>query len=239
MAEIDLEKLPNHIAIIMDGNGRWAAKRFLNKSAGHNAGAQALKKITLYANDLGIKYLSVYAFSTENWKRSKEEIDNLMDLLRNFIQQYINDTKKNNIRICVIGERSRLATDLLEKISYLEELTKDKDGTTLIIALDYGSRDEIKRSIQKICTDVSKRKFDIDDIDEDLISNYLDTSSFPDPDLLIRTSGEMRLSNFLLWQLAYSEFCFIEKLWPDFNEKDLDNIILQYQKRDRRFGGRK
>lgn len=232
----ETEQIPRHVAVIMDGNGRWAKKRFVAKSVGHRAGGQALKEIALEAEKMGIQYMTVYAFSTENWKRSKEEVDSLMDLLREYIKQYINDAKKNNTRISIIGERSRIDDDLKESISHLEELTKNKTGLHLLIALDYGGRDEIARAVTKICRDVLKCEITQGDINEELISNYMDTAGMPDPELLIRTSGELRLSNFLLWQFAYTEFYFTDKLWPDFKAKDLRNAIEEYQRRQRRFG---
>jgi len=229
--------IPEHIAIIMDGNGRWARKRLLSKTAGHRAGAQTLRRLAEAADGLGLRYLSVYAFSTENWKRPKAEIEGLMELLRGFIQQYLEDTQKNNIRVKIVGRRDRLPEDLQAKISHLEVFTKDKSGLTLIIALDYGARDEIARCAQKLAIACQKGRLCPEDIDETKISNNLDTAGIPEPQLLIRTSGEHRLSNFLLWQLAYSELYFSAKLWPDFSIEDLIESVKDYNRRDRRFGG--
>ena len=236
-SKIDYNNIPQHIAIIMDGNGRWAKKRLLTKSAGHKAGAMALKKLALDAEKLGIKYMTVYAFSTENWKRSTAEVENLMDLLREYIQNYIDDVKKNDLKISVIGDCSMLKPDLQEKIAYLREITKNQTGMNIIIALNYGGRDEILRAIKNIGKDVLNNRINVNNITEETISNYLDTSEIPDPELLIRTSGELRLSNFLIWQTAYTEFYFTDKLWPDFSIKDLKQAISTFQNRDRRFGG--
>jgi undecaprenyl diphosphate synthase len=232
-------EVPAHIAIIMDGNGRWAKRRFLNKAAGHRAGAMTLKKLSYEVEKIGVKYLTVYAFSTENWSRSKEEIDTLMNLLREFIQQYIDESKRNTMRISMIGDISRLPVDLQRKIEELDRITKEKKGLRIMIAMNYGGRDEIVRAMRKMASAVSNGNLSPDAINESLFNSYLDTSDIPDPDLLIRTSGEMRLSNFLLWQTAYTEFCFMDKFWPDFTIKDMQAAITQFQNRDRRFGGRK
>lgn len=227
-----------HVAVIMDGNGRWAKKRFLNKRAGHRAGAQALKELALEAEKIGISYLTVYAFSTENWGRPPAEIEDLMQLLREYINQYINDEEKNNMRITVIGRRSFLAEDLRENIKMLEEKTRNKNGLHLVIALDYGGRDEILRAVQELCHDVASRRVKPDSVTEELFISYLDTAHIPDPDLLIRTSGELRISNFLLWQSAYTEFYFTDKLWPDFKINDLHEALEELKERQRRFGVR-
>ena len=240
MAEsIDLTgmNIPNHIAIIMDGNGRWAKKRFLPRNAGHVAGAKTVEKIIEDAYDLGVKYLTVYAFSTENWNRPDDEVAALMKLLKNYLKDCIKRANSNNMRVRVIGERSRLEPEIVEKIEELEECSKDNDGITFIIALNYGSRDEIRRATTKMAMDCKEGKLNPEDITEDTISSYLDTRGIPDPDLLIRTSGEIRLSNYLLWQLAYTEFYFTDVLWPDFNKKELIKAIEYYNGRDRRFGG--
>ena len=236
--ELDLTNIPSHVAIIMDGNGRWAKRRFLAKKAGHAAGAQTLRKLAAEAEKLGVKVLTVYAFSTENWKRTPEEVGALMGLLREYIQQYLDDKDKNAMRLSVIGKRTRLPTDLSAKIEDLERMTKDKPGLHLVIALDYGSRDEIIRAAQMLAQDVSEGRILADNIDEAAFAARLDTSGLPDPALLIRTSGELRLSNFLLWQCAYTELVFSDKLWPDFKIDDLKDAILQYQQRERRYGGR-
>ena len=235
---LDSENIPKHVAIIMDGNGRWAKKRFLPRKAGHKAGADALEGIIDAAKKIGRTHLTVYAFSTENWKRSQEEIDGIMDLLRSYVKKYTERAKKDNVKMDAIGDITRLDEDIQESIKNLEEVTKDKDALNLHIALNYGGRDELRRCVKKICKDVENGKISSDDIDEDIISKNLDTADIPDPELIIRTSGEERISNFLLWQIAYSEFCFSDKLWPDFKEEDLVEAVYQYQNRNRRFGGR-
>ena len=232
------EAVPEHIAIIMDGNGRWAKRRLLNKAAGHRAGAQALRRLAEEAEKIGVKILTVYAFSTENWTRPKDEVDDLMSLIHHYIQQYIDDSKKNNMRITLIGDLTRLTDELQRKIAGLVEMTKEKKGMRVVLALNYGGRDDITRAVRKLAADVKGGRKTLDEINEKLFASYLDTFDLPDPDLLIRTSGEMRLSNFLLWQTAYSEMYFCDKLWPDFNIKDLENAIGQYKLRDRRYGGR-
>ena len=236
--EIDMEKLPVHIAIIMDGNGRWAKKRFLPRKFGHKAGADTLENITKAADKLGVKHLTVYAFSTENWKRTEEEVKGIMDLLRSYLDRYIAKADKENIKIDIIGEKSRLDADIQEKIKKIESLSADKPGLNLHIALNYGGRDDILRGVQKIAKKVEVGELKADDITEEMISESLDTGFYPDPELVIRTSGEERISNFLLWQIAYSEFVFNKKLWPDYTEEDLYEDICYYQNRDRRFGGR-
>lgn len=236
--QLNKEKMPKHVAVIMDGNGRWAAKRNLVKKAGHKAGADTLEKISRHADKLGIKHFTVYAFSTENWKRSEEEVSGLMDLLRKYLDDHIKRAKRDNIRVDVIGDVTRLDKDIQEKIETLKEISKDKTGLFLHIALNYGGRDEILRAVRKMAEDIKEGKKEISDIDEKFFSSYLDTKDIPDPELLIRTSGEERISNFLLWQIAYSEMNFSEKLWPDYTEKDFDEAIYNYQHRERRFGGR-
>ncbi len=237
--QLDKNNIPKHIAIIMDGNGRWAAKRALPKKAGHRAGAKTLENISQAAIDLGIEHLTVYAFSTENWKRSEEEVKGIMDLLREYLKTYIDRAKKDNVRVHIIGDITRLDKDIQQQIVELEGLTKDKTGMNLHIALNYGGRDELLRAIRKVSQDVVKGKYKAEEIGEKELEQYLDTKEIPDPELLIRTSGEERISNFLLWQIAYSELSFSEKLWPDFTEYDLQQAIYQYQNRERRFGGRK
>jgi len=232
------EGVPEHIAIIMDGNGRWAKRRLLNKSAGHRAGAQALRRLAEEAEKIGVKILTVYAFSTENWSRPKAEVDDLMSLIHHYIQQYIDDSEKNDMRISVIGDLTRLSVDLQRKIAGLLEMTKDKKGLRVVLALNYGGRDDITRAARKLAYDVKGGRKTPEEVSERLFASYLDTADLPDPDLLIRTSGEMRLSNFLLWQTAYTEMYFCDKLWPDFNIKDLEKAIAQYGQRDRRYGGR-
>ncbi len=236
--EINMDHIPQHIAIIMDGNGRWAKKRALPRKAGHKAGAETLEKIISHCNTLGVKHLTVYAFSTENWKRSQEEVDAIMDLLRQYLNVYFKRFLKDNIRLRVIGDRTRLAQDIQASIIENETRTKDKDGLCVHIALNYGGRDELCRAVKKAAKDVENGNLKADEITEDVIASYLDTADVPDPELVIRTSGEERISNFLLWQVAYSEFYFTDALWPDFNTKMLEEAIYDYQNRERRFGGR-
>ena len=233
----DEMKVPQHVAIILDGNGRWAKQRHMPRNFGHKAGADNLEQVISDAWDLGIKYLTVYAFSTENWKRSVEEVTGLMTILRNFLRSAIEKSNKNNMRCSVIGERNRLDEDIRAAIEDLEEATKNNTGIHFIIALNYGGRDDITRAVRRISSDVKEGKLTENEISEELISSYLDTAGIPDPDLLIRTSGELRISNFLPWQIAYSEFYFTDTLWPDFKKEDLQKAIEFYNGRDRRFGG--
>lgn len=228
--------IPNHVAIILDGNGRWAKKRLLTRNMGHKAGAKTVEQILEDAHDIGIKYLTVYAFSTENWNRPDEEVSALMKLLRNYLENCIKRANKNNMRVRVIGERSRLDEDILGKIEELEEASKNNTGITFTIALNYGSRDEITRAVRRISMDCKNGLLSSEKITEETISRYLDTEGIPDPDLLIRTSGEQRLSNYLLWQLAYTEFYFTDVLWPDFNKEELIKAVIKYNSRERRFG---
>lgn len=234
----DVSKLniPNHVAIILDGNGRWAKKRLMPRNYGHLQGAKTVEQICEDADSLGIKYLTVYAFSTENWNRPQDEVDALMKLLRNYLSNCIERANKNNMRVRVIGEKSRLSDDIRNKITELEKVSEVNTGLNFTIALNYGSRDEILRAVRRISEDVKSGRIVADNIDDRLISDYLDTSDIPDPDLLIRTSGEERLSNFLLWQCAYTEFYFTDVLWPDFNKSELIKAIEKYSGRDRRFG---
>jgi undecaprenyl diphosphate synthase len=229
--------LPEHIGIIMDGNGRWAKKRKLPRSAGHNAGGKVFRKISRYCSDIGIKYLTVYAFSTENWKRPKEEIDALMKLFKDYLEEALSDFKDDSIIVRFIGDKTPFSDELKALMIENEEGSKDRDGMVLNIAMNYGSRDEIVRAVKNISENVKEGVLDIDSIDEDLISYNLYTAGQPDPDLVIRPSGEYRISNFLLWQSAYTEFVIMNKLWPDFTEKDLDEAIDIYNNRNRRFGG--
>lgn len=229
--------LPEHIGIIMDGNGRWAKKRKLPRSAGHNAGGKVFRKISRYCSDIGIKYLTVYAFSTENWKRPKEEIDALMKLFKDYLEEALSDFKDDSIIVRFIGDKTPFSDELKALMIENEEGSKDRDGMVLNIAMNYGSRDEIVRAVKNISENVKEGVLDIDSIDEDLISDNLYTAGQPDPDLVIRPSGEYRISNFLLWQSAYTEFVIMNKLWPDFTEKDLDEAIDIYNNRNRRFGG--
>lgn len=232
------KSLPEHIGIIMDGNGRWAKKKFMPRIFGHRAGAQTLNKLLKEADKIGIKHITVYAFSTENWKRSKEEVEGLLKLLREYIGDYIKDNEKSNIKIDAIGDLSVLDLDLQEKIQELERISSHKKGLNLHIALNYGGRDEIVRAVKKVAKEYYENGTDISELTEKSFSEYLDTARIPDPELIIRTSGELRLSNFLAWQSAYSEFYFTDKLWPEFDIKELLKAVEQYQNRDRRFGGR-
>ncbi len=234
--EFDKENMPRHIAIIMDGNRRWARQRGKNASFGHREGAKTLEKIVRYANKIGLEYITVYAFSTENWKRAEDEVSALMMLLQNYLDDYSKRADTENIRVKILGDITALSDGMQKSILKCMERTKDNTGVTFNIALNYGGRDEIIKAVKKIAEDVKKDKVSIDDIDEEMISNNLYTAGMPDPDLLIRTSGELRLSNFLPWQVVYSEFLFIDKNWPDFEEEDLDNAIIEYQKRTRKFG---
>ncbi len=236
---LDKEKLPKHVAIILDGNGRYAKKRLLPRQVGHKKGADNLKIIAEYANDLGLEFMTVYAFSTENWKREKEEVDYLMKLLEDYLDSFMRDFKDTNIIIDTIGDLTGLSDRLNKKIAEVKEETKNNTGLHFTIAINYGSRDEIKRAVKTIASDILEHKINVDNIDEELISSYLDTKHLPNPDLLIRTSNELRISNFLMWQLSYSELYFSEKLWPEFTTTDFDNALQDFANRERRFGGRK
>ncbi len=229
--------VPQHVAIILDGNGRWAKKKHLPRNVGHAQGSKTVEKIIEDANDMGIKYLTVYAFSTENWKRPQDEVNALMKLLRDYLKTCIKRANKNNMKARVIGDISGLSEDLQQKILELEEASKNNTGINFTIALNYGSRDEMVRAMKAMTDDIEAGNLKKEDITEDTFKNYLDTKELPDPDLLIRTSGEERLSNFMLWQLAYTEFYFTDVLWPDFNKKELKKAIEYYNGRDRRFGG--
>ena len=228
--------VPEHVAIILDGNGRWAKKRMLPRNMGHVQGSKNVEKMCRVSHKLGIKYLTVYAFSTENWKRPKAEVDALMVLLGTYLNDCIKNNKKNNMVVRFIGDTSVLPENLKEKINTLTEVSKDNTGLNLTVALNYGGRDEIVRCVKNIATDVVDNKIDIDKIDEDYISNHLDTKDIPDPDLLIRPGGEVRISNYLLWQLAYAEMYFTDAYWPDFDEKELIKAIEYYNTKERRFG---
>lgn len=234
---IDFNKVPRHVAIIMDGNGRWAKKRRLPRIAGHKAGVETLRNIIKTSSQIGISHLTLYAFSTENWKRPVEEINGLMDLLVLYLRQEVNELHKNNVKIQVIGDVSKLTGQAITEIEKAVDKTSTNSGLTVNIALNYGSRYEIVNAIKQICTDIAENNISVSDIDERLVENSLYTKNIPDPDLVIRTSGEIRVSNFLLWQIAYSELWFTDILWPDFTEKDLLQAINDFQKRGRRFGG--
>lgn len=229
--------IPEHVAIILDGNGRWAKKRLMPRNYGHVQGAKTVEQICEDAWNLGIKYLTVYAFSTENWKRPEDEVSALMKLLGNYLKDCIERTTKNNMRVRVIGEKSRLDEKLRTQIEHLEKVSAVNTGLNFTIALNYGSRDEMVRAINRLSQDVAEGKVVPGSISEELFASYLDTADLPDPDLMIRTSGEQRLSNWMLWQLAYAEFYFTDVLWPDFNKEELIRAIEYYNGRERRFGG--
>ena len=238
MEQIDFSNLPNHIAIIMDGNRRWAKQRNLPAKLGHSQGCNALEKIVKYCNKIGIKQLTVYAFSTENWKRSKEEVDALMDLLKKYINDFDKKYAKDNIKIKSLGDISKLREDLRDGIVRVEEKTKDNTGLLFNIAINYGGREEIVNAVKNIAKEIQEDKINIEDVNESKFNNYLYSNDSMDVDLMIRTSGEIRISNFLLWKLAYAEMYFVDTYWPDFNENDLDKAIIEYQKRNRKFGGK-
>lgn len=231
----EIENRPAHIAIIMDGNRRWAVEHGLEKKLGHKKGEEVLENIVKYCNKIGLEYLTVYAFSTENWNRAKEEVDYLMFLLNSALEKFIK-RMDSDVKIEVIGRRDNLNPKLLEKIEQIEEKTKNNKGLDFMIAFNYGGRDELTRATQKIASRVKNGEIDIDDINEDLITNSLDTAGKKDPDLVVRTSGELRTSNFLPWEITYSEFLFMDKYWPDFTEEDIDYCIKEYSSRKRRKG---
>lgn len=235
--EVDLENLPVHIGIIMDGNGRWAKRRGLPRTAGHAAGAKTFEKIVEYAGNMGIKIVTVYAFSTENWRRPKEEIDMLMSLLEDYLDNGLTRLAGRDVKIHFIGDESAFSEDFQRKLRHMEKATENNGGLLLNVALNYGGRREITLAVRKIAKLCAEGKLSAEDIDENTIENYLDTSGQHDPDLIIRPSGEYRLSNFLMWQSAYSELWFDNVLWPDFSENDLRRAVHDYQRRSRRFGG--
>ena len=235
---MNTENMPKHIAIIMDGNRRWARERGLEPKQGHKEGAKTLEKIVRYANKIGLKYITVYAFSTENWKRSEDEVGALMILLQRYLDNYSKRADTENIKVKVLGDITRLSEGMQKSIKKCMERTKNNTGVTFNIALNYGGRNEILSAVKNIAYEVKNGNINVEDITEDTISNNLYTAGEPDPDLLIRTSGELRLSNFLLWQLAYTEFLFIDINWPDFSEEDINEAIEVYQKRNRKFGGK-
>ena len=236
---IDTEKMPRHIAIIMDGNGRWAKKNGKLRQQGHKAGADNVETIGDAMIAYGIPYLTVYAFSTENWKRSEEEVSYLMGLMKRYLMHNKKDALKKGIRIRVIGDKARLSEELQQLIEEIERDTADMNKLNLTFAINYGGRDEITRAVKKVMQDVKEGRLAPENMDEAVFAGYLDTHDLPDPDLMIRTSKEERISNFLLWQLAYSEFYFTEKLWPEFTPEDLLEAVKIYASRERRFGGRK
>ena len=229
--------VPQHVAIILDGNGRWAKAKGMPRNYGHAQGSKNVERICEEAWRMGIKYLTVYAFSTENWKRPEKEVNALMKLLRSYLKDCIKRTTKNNMRVRVIGDKTGLSDDIRQAIEELEQVSSVNTGLNFTIAINYGSRDEMRRAMVRMAGDVELGKVASADITEELFNSYLDTWDIPDPDLLIRTSGEQRLSNFLLWQLAYTEFLFMDVLWPDFNRNELVRAIRQYNGRERRFGG--
>lgn len=230
-------KIPQHIAIMLDGNGRWAKAKGMPRNYGHTAGARNVETVCQAAHDLGVKYVTMYAFSTENWNRPEGEVEALMKLLESYLKNCIKTADKNNMRVRVIGDTTRLSERFQERIRELEAASAKNDGLNLQIAINYGSRDEMTRAMRRMSEDVAAGKRKPEEITESVFEEYLDTAGIPDPDLLIRTSGELRLSNFLLWQLAYSEFYFTDVPWPDFHKEELERAIEAYNKRDRRFGG--
>ena len=234
--EFKKENMPKHIAIIMDGNRRWAKAQGKPAGFGHKAGAKVLENIVRYANKIGLEHITVYAFSTENWKRAEDEVNALMMLLQNYLDEYSKRADSENIKVKILGDITVLSQGMQKSIINCMERTQNNTGITFNIALNYGGRDEIVKAVKNIAEQAKKGELEIENIDEETISNNLYTAKQPDPDLLIRTSGEIRLSNFLPWQLVYSEFLFIDKNWPDFTEEDLDNAIIEYQKRTRKFG---
>lgn len=234
---IDNMVIPDHIALILDGNGRWAKKRGLPRTMGHKEGCITVEKTVEIAARMGIKYLTVYGFSTENWKRSTEEVGALMQLFRYYMVRLLKIASANNVRVRMIGDRTRFAQDIIDGLNKLEDGTKDNTGLTFVIAVNYGGRDEIVRAARKMLADGKEGLLSPEQVDEACFNSYLDTAEIPDPDLLIRTSGELRLSNYLLWQLAYTELYVTDCLWPDFNEEELKKAIAQYNSRERRFGG--
>ena len=235
----EIKKIPQHVAIILDGNGRWAKSKGMPRNYGHTVGAKNVETVCKAAHDMGIKYLTLYAFSTENWNRPDNEVSALMKLLESYLKNCIRTADKNNMRVRVIGDTTRLSERFQQQIVELEAASKHNDGLNLQIAINYGSRDEMIRAMRKLHEDIAQDVRTENDITEEIFAEYLDTAGIPDPDLLIRTSGEQRLSNYLLWQLAYSEFYFTEVPWPDFGKEELEKAILAYNKRDRRFGGLK
>lgn len=234
--QLDLANIPSHIGIIMDGNGRWAKKRLLPRTAGHSAGSKTFKKIARYCNEIGVKFLTVYAFSTENWRRPQSEVDAIMDILRKYLKDSTN-FKSENIRLRFIGDRTALPKDIQQLMLNAEKESENATGLTCNLAVNYGGRDEIVTAIKKIAQKVNSGEMSTDDITEQTVTQNCYTDYMPDPDLIIRPSGEYRLSNFLLWQSAYSEFWFSDILWPDFKPEHLDEAIVAFQQRDRRFGG--
>jgi len=230
--------LPRHVAIIMDGNGRWAARRRLPRAAGHARGAEAARAAVRAASDLGIEILTLYSFSSENWRRSPEEVNDLLSLLRYYLGRELDDMHRNGVRLRVIGERDRLPADLRDRIAYAEALTAGNDAVLVQVAFSYGGRGEIVRAVRRLVEDGLAGRLSPAEIDEAAFAGKLDTADIPDPDLMIRTGGEMRISNFLLWQAAYAEFFFTDRLWPDFTKSDLEEALVEFGRRERRYGAR-
>lgn len=229
--------MPRHVAIIMDGNGRWARARGLPRSAGHRKGVEALRRAVRAAGDMGIKYLTIFSFSSENWSRPPAEVSFLLDLMRHFVRQDVAELHRENVRILIIGERQGLAPDIVTLIAETEERTRANTGLTLVVAFNYGSRQEIAKAARDLALAVKEGRIDPESITPELLGSHLSTEGIPDPDLLIRTSGEQRLSNYLLWQCAYTEFVFVEEYWPDFSRETLQRAVAEYMTRERRFGG--
>ena len=247
MPEMDVERhaqerdhgfgIPRHVAIIMDGNGRWAAARGLPRGEGHRRGVEALRRTVRAAGEIGIRYLTIFSFSTENWSRPETEVNDLMGLLRRFVRNDLADLHQKNVRVRVIGQREGLKPDIARLLTEAEELTCNNTGLTLVVAFNYGARQEIARAARRMCEAVQRGELDPASIDADTVGHFLETADIPDPDLVIRTSGEQRLSNFLLWQSAYSELVFVDAYWPDFDRGTLESVVLEFGRRERRFGG--
>ncbi|MBP3493295.1 MAG: isoprenyl transferase [Oscillospiraceae bacterium] len=235
--QVDMSRLPRHIAIIMDGNGRWAKQRGLPRTAGHKVGAEVFRKIATYCKELGVEYLTVYAFSTENWKRPADEVSTIMGLLKQYMLEAIESMERDQIRLKFFGDMSAISPELQEMVERTNAISREIDGFQANICLNYGGRDELLRAARAFAADCVAGERSADALTEAEFGEYLFSAGIPDPELIIRPSGEVRLSNFLLWQCAYSEFYFCDTLWPDFNERTLDEAIIDYQKRDRRFGG--
>lgn len=236
MTKIDNNKIPKHIAFIMDGNGRWAKKRLMPRNLGHKAGVEALRGVITDCSELKVDYITMYAFSTENWKRPEDEVNGLMKLLLYFFDKEIDELNDSNVRILTIGDLTKFSVEVNNTLENAKELTKNNSGLSVVLALNYGGRDEIVRAFKSATKDITKGTLDVEDVDEGVLAQYLDTTGIPDPDLVIRTSGEVRLSNFMLWQCAYSEFYITDILWPDFKTEELYKAINDFQKRKRRFG---
>lgn len=234
--QIDITRVPRHVAIIMDGNGRWAKSKGLDRVFGHKEGVDSVDKVMEAASELGVKYITLYAFSTENWNRPQAEVNALMELLSEALRKYIEKISKNNVRLMVVGDKSRLSQVTLTNLNEAEKMTESNTGLTMVLAISYSSRWEIVEAVKRIASEAKSGALDVDEIDETVFSNHLSTAGVPDPDLLIRTSGELRISNFLMWQLSYSELYFTSTSWPDFKKEQFYEAIIDYQKRERRFG---